>query len=63
MKEWQSDAAFVIQFRQGPDLEAGQVEGRIEHIASYKAARFHSVDELFAFITRVLADIRDTRER
>jgi hypothetical protein len=63
MKEWQSDAAFVIQFRHGPDLKAGRVEGRIEHIASYKAARFHSVDELFTFITRVLADIRDTKSR
>jgi hypothetical protein len=63
MKEWQSDAAFVIQFRHSPDIEAGRVEGRIEHIASYKAARFHSVNELFGFINRVLADIRDSRER
>jgi hypothetical protein len=63
MKEWQSDAAFVIQFRRGTDLETGRMEGRIEHIVSYKSARFHSIDELFAFITHVLADIRDSRER
>jgi hypothetical protein len=59
METWQSKAAFVLQFREGTDLEIGRLDGKIEHIASYKAARFHSVDELFAFIARVLAEIRD----
>jgi hypothetical protein len=59
MKEWQSEAAFVIQFREGTDIEARRLEGRVEHIASYRAARFHSVDEMLAFIARVLAEIRD----
>ena len=56
MTGWQSKAAFVIQFREGTDVEAGRVEGRVEHIASYKAARFRSIDELFAFIGRVLGE-------
>ena len=56
MKGWQSKAAFVIQFREGTDLQAGRLEGRVEHIASYKAARFHSIDELLAFIGGVLAE-------
>ena len=56
MKGWQSRAAFVIQFREGTDVPAGRLEGRVEHIASYRAARFHSIDELLAFIGRVLAE-------
>jgi hypothetical protein len=59
MEGWQSRAAFVIQFRESTDVEAGRVEGKIEHIASYKAARFHSIDELLAFIARVLSEIKD----
>jgi hypothetical protein len=59
MRAWQSNAAFVVQFREGTDLEAGRLEGKVEHIASYKAARFHSVDELIAFMARVLTEIRE----
>jgi len=59
MRTWQSNAAFVVQFREGTDLEAGRLEGKVEHIASYKAARFHSVDELIAFMARVLTEIRN----
>jgi hypothetical protein len=59
MKTWQSNAAFVVQFREGTDLEAGRLEGKVEHIASYKAARFHSVDELIAFMARMLTEIRN----
>ena len=59
MRTWQSNAAFVVQFREGTDLEAGRLEGKVEHIASYKAARFHSVDELIAFMARMLTEIRN----
>ena len=59
MRTWQSNAAFVVQFREGTDLEAGRLEGKVEHIASYKAARFHSVDELITFMARVLTEIRN----
>lgn len=62
MKGWQSNAAFVIQFREGTDVEAGRVEGRVEHIASYRAARFRSIDELFAFIARVLTEVSDVNK-
>ena len=57
MEDWQSRAAFVIQFRPGTDISAGRLEGKVEHIASYEAARFHSLDELLAFIARVLSQI------
>ena len=58
MEAWQSKAAFVIHVREGADVEAGRLEGKVEHIASYKAARFHSVDELLSFIARVLAECK-----
>jgi hypothetical protein len=60
MEGWQSKASFVVQFRENTDIEAGRLEGRVEHIASYQTVRFHSVDELLAFISRVLADVRGT---
>ena len=60
MEQWQHKAAFVIQFRPETDIEAGRFEGRVEHIASYKAMRFHSLDELLGFIASVLAEIRNT---
>ncbi len=61
MEGWQSKAAFVVQFRENTDIEAGRLEGKVEHIASYQATRFHSVDELLAFIARVLTEIRNER--
>jgi hypothetical protein len=59
VEAWQSKAAFVVQFRESTDMAAGRLEGRVEHIASYESARFHSLDELLAFITRVLAGSSD----
>jgi hypothetical protein len=59
MGGWQSRAAFVIQFREGTDIEAGRVEGKVEHIASFKASRFQSLDELLAFVARILAESKD----
>ena len=53
MEGWQYKAAFVIQFRPETDIEAGRFEGRVEHVASYKATRFHSLDELLSFIASV----------
>ena len=39
MKEWRYKAAFVIQFHQEADIEAGRFEGRIFQMASHKATR------------------------
>jgi len=60
MDGWQSKAAFVVRFREETDFPAKRVEGRVEHIASYQATRFHSVDDLVAFIARVLAEVKET---
>ncbi|HXI92139.1 MAG TPA: hypothetical protein VNO24_19145 [Blastocatellia bacterium] len=59
MEGWQYRGAFVIQFRQESDIEAGRFEGRVEHIASYKMTRFHSLDELLGFIASVLTEVRN----
>ena len=63
MGAWQSNAAFVVQFRDDTDFAARRIEGKVEHIASYTAARFQSVEELVAFITRVLSDVRRLEQR
>ena len=59
MEAWQSRAAFVVHFREGTDIEAGRVEGKVEHIASFEAARFQSLDDLLAFVARILAECKD----
>ena len=62
MDTWQHNAAFVIQLRPGTDIAAGRFEGRIEHIASSKATRFHSLDEMVTFIATALKDVSDTED-
>ena len=63
MEEWQYKAAFVVQFRPETDVEAGRFEGRVEHVASSKAVRFHSLDQLLSFIAKVLAEVSNTEEQ
>jgi hypothetical protein len=63
MEGWQYKAAFVIQFRLETDIGAGRFEGRVEHMASSKASRFHSLDELLAFIASVLTEVRSTEQQ
>lgn len=48
--------AFVIHFRPETDVEAGRFEGKVEHIASYETTRFSSLEELLAFIVRMLSE-------
>ena len=52
-----TDRAFVVQFRPQPAGASPSYEGRVEHLASYQVARFHSLEELLAFMVGVLADI------
>jgi hypothetical protein len=51
-----SNQAFVVQFRTRP-RGAPSWGGRVEHLASYQVARFHSLDELLAFMRRVLTEV------
>ena len=47
--------AFVVQLREHVNVERGEWVGRIEHVTSGQATRFHSLDELAAFVVRILA--------
>ena len=51
--------AFVVQFGPATQVDAGQVEGRVEHLVSRQATRFQSLEALLAFISRVLREVRD----
>ena len=62
MEGWQYKAAFVIQLREETNVVAGRVEGRIEHIASTRATRFNSLDELLSFIASVLTEVRNAAQ-
>jgi hypothetical protein len=50
---------FVVQFGPATQVDAGQVEGRLEHLVSQQATRFQSLEALLAFVTRVLREARD----
>ena len=56
-----ANRAFVVQFHADAQPEKGQFRGRVEHLVSYQAAHFESVEELTAFMVRVLtANNHDT---
>lgn len=54
--------AFVVQFRTETDVAGGRLEGRVEHVVSGQATHFHSLEELLAFMGRVLKEVRTERE-
>ena len=51
-----TNRAFVVQLRAQPPGDPLAWEGRVEHVVSGQATHFHSLEELLAFISRVLAD-------
>ena len=50
--------AFVVQFRFQPPETPLSWEGRVEHLVSGHVARFHSAEELLAFLARVLTEVQ-----
>jgi hypothetical protein len=46
--------AFVVQFAAETAGEQGRFVGRVEHVVSGQAQRFHTREDLLAFMTRVL---------
>jgi hypothetical protein len=53
---------FVVQFRRQPAGAPAGYDGRVEHLVSGQVARFHSLEELLAFMRRVLADVQQQAE-
>jgi hypothetical protein len=50
--------AFVVQFGEETQLEAGHMVGRVEHVISGQVTHFESLDALLAFLARVLREVR-----
>ena len=53
--------AFVVHFRTDTDMTQGRITGRVEHVVSGQSTHFASLEELLAFITRVLAQQKERR--
>ena len=53
-----TNRAFLVQFRAQPPGAPLAWDGRVEHVVSGQATHFHSLEELLAFISRVLAGVQ-----
>jgi len=53
--------AFVMHFRVSSDVACGQITGRVEHVGSGQSTQFDSLEELRAFVARVLMQQRERR--
>jgi hypothetical protein len=50
-----------VQLHAEAQIEQGEFRGRVEHVVSYQAAHFGSLEELVALMVRVLtADAHET---
>ena len=52
-----SNRVFVVQCRRQPAGAPSRYDGRVEHLVSGQVARFHSLEELLAFIILMLAEV------
>lgn len=52
--------AFVVQLHATAAVAHRRLNGRVEHVLSGQAAHFRTLDELLAFIARVLAALETT---
>jgi hypothetical protein len=50
-----TERAFVVQFRGEAAVEQGHYAGRVEHVVSGQSAHFCTLEDLLAFMARVLA--------
>jgi hypothetical protein len=48
--------AFVIQLGPDTDIGAGRLEGRVDHLASTRSARFRCLNELLAAMQQMEAE-------
>jgi len=47
-----------VHFRTDIDITQGRIAGRVEHVVSGQSTHFDSLEELLAFVARVLASVR-----
>ena len=53
--------AFVVHFRLSTNVTQRRIEGRVEHVVSGQSTHFDSLEELLAFVARVLAQQNERR--
>ena len=53
-----TNRAFLVRFRVQPTEASSSYAGRVEHMVSGEGTRFHSLDELLAFMIRVLLHVQ-----
>ena len=53
-----TNRAFVVHLRAQPAGDPFAWDGRVEHVVSGQMTHFHTLDELLAFICRVLAGVQ-----
>jgi len=54
-----ANKAFVVQLHADARVEQGEFRGRVEHVVSYKARHFHSLEELTAFIVQTITTLEE----
>jgi hypothetical protein len=54
-----TNRVFVVQFRLHPPGAPSGYAGRVEHLVSGQVARFYSLEELLAFMRRVLTEVSE----
>ena len=54
-----TNRVFVVQFRAQPTGASSSYDGRVEHLVSGQVVRFHSLEELLAFMIQVLTDVEE----
>ena len=52
-----TNRAFAVQLHVDAHVELGEFRGRVEHVVSMQATRFHSLEELASFIMRVVTNL------
>jgi len=53
-----TNRAFLVQFRLQSTEASPAYAGRVEHVVSGEGTRFHSLDELLAFMIHVLRHVQ-----
>jgi hypothetical protein len=53
--------AFLVQVHAEAEVAQRRLAGRVEHVVSGQATHFASVEELLAFMARVLTPLRSPR--
>jgi hypothetical protein len=53
--------AFVVHLRTNTNIGHGQIAGRVEHVVSGQSTHFDSLEELLAFMARVLRQQEERR--